>query len=98
MTVSVLLTPVSKPLAFPEIGARPFGKGLSIDVIGRKVSCCSTVCDEYPAALRTPDCHGAQKGPDPARMAVLSFRLYAIPNRGDALIFGGFPTYSFAPF
>ena len=44
--VMLLLTPVNIPSELPEIGARPAGNGLSIDVIGRATSCCSVVVCE----------------------------------------------------
>ena len=46
MNVTALLVPVSKPSELPLTGVRPLGNGLSIDVIGVKVSCCSVVVCE----------------------------------------------------
>ena len=46
MNVTALLTPVSRPSELPLIGVRPVGNGLSIDVIGISVSCCSVVVCE----------------------------------------------------
>jgi hypothetical protein len=37
------LVPVSAPFALPEIGSRPDGNGLLIEVIGRFGSCCRSV-------------------------------------------------------
>ena len=46
MNVIALLTPVSSPSELPEIGVKPVGNGLSIDVIGVGVSCCRVVVCE----------------------------------------------------
>jgi hypothetical protein len=59
----LLLTPVSGPEALPEIGVRPFGNGLSIVVMGRRIFCCNVVVCEYPGVLWRPACQVAQKSP-----------------------------------
>ncbi len=46
MNVTALLVPVSRPSELPLIGVNPFGNGLSIEVIGISVSCCSVVVCE----------------------------------------------------
>src|SRR5258708_19713343 len=96
-------SPVASPFAVPTGGFNPPGNGLArwiSGVLPASAVASGVVVEVAPSGvygLLIP-IGGAQKMPQPPRTMVLSFTLYARPNRGEILLLVWLPVLFGYPF